>query len=344
MSMTKHPDLLLTTSPFVKDKADTKWIMWQVNFALIPVVMAAVWYFGLTALLIIAAASVGAMSMEAFVDRVLPSYQGNLRDGSAFLTGLLLALTLPPGTPLWIAFAGGVISIGLGKAVFGGLGGNMFNPALVGRAFLQATFPVAITTWPTVLQAERFVSVPSSVFAFPFMSPEVDAITSATPLSAYYFDGVTTSFNDLVIGSTAGSLGETAGALILICGIYLAIRKVINWRIPVAVLGTVVVFAALLHWLDPSLYPSADFHLFAGGLMLGAVFMATDPVTSPLTQKGCWIFGVGIGILVVVIRQYGGLPEGVMYAILLMNAVSPLIDRSTQARTFGSDRAERFTR
>jgi electron transport complex protein RnfD len=344
MNTAKHPDLLLTTSPFVKDKADTKWIMWQVNFALIPVVLAATWYFGLAALLIIAAASAGALMMEAVVLNLSPKYPGNLRDGSAFLTGLLLALTLPPGTPLWIAFAGGVISIGLGKAVFGGLGGNMFNPALVGRAFLQATFPVAITTWPTVLQADRFLSPPSSLFAWPFMTPEVDAVTSATPLSAYYFDGVTTGFKDLMLGSTAGSLGETAGVLILICGVYLAVRNVINWRIPVSILGTVVVFAALLHWMNPESYPGADFHLFAGGLLLGAVYMATDPVTSPLTQKGCWIFGVGIGILVVVIRQFGGLPEGVMYAILLMNAVSPLIDRSTQARTFGSVRPERFTR
>ncbi len=344
MSDFSHPDLVLTTSPFVKDPTDTSWIMWQVNIALFPVTLAAIWYYGLSALLIVTASVLGAVLMEALVFSRSPNLPGKLKDGSAFLTGLLLALTLPPGIPLWMAFAGGAISIGLGKAVFGGIGGNMFNPALVGRAFLQAAFPVALTTWPAVSQADRFMAVPSSLFAPPMMTPQVDAVSSATPLAAFYFDGVVSDFSDMLIGSTTGSLGESAGLLILLCGIYLAIRNVFNWRIPVSIIGTVVILGAGLHWIDPVVFPGVEFHLFAGGLMLGAVFMATDPVTSPLTQKGCWIFGVGIGILVVVIRQFGGLPEGVMYAILLMNAATPLIDRMTQARTFGKDKAERFTR
>jgi len=344
MMSREHPDLLLTTSPFVKDPADASWIMWQVNFALMPIAAAAFWYFGLAALLVMTAGILGAMSMEFAVLKMASGFPGKILDGSALLTGLLLALTLPPGIPLWMAFVGGAVSIGLGKAVFGGVGSNMFNPALVGRAFLQAAFPVAMTSWPAVSSADRFVSASSSLFAFPFMTPTVDGISSATPLSARFFDGVSAPLQDLLIGNTSGSLGETAGLLILVCGAYLAIRRVFNWRIPLAIFGSVILLTSILYQIDPEIYPGAGFHLFAGGMMLGAVFMATDPVTSPLTQKGCWIFGAGIGVMAVVIRQWGGLPEGVMYAVLLMNAMTPLIDRFTQARTFGSTRSERFTR
>jgi len=344
MTIKPHPDLLLTTSPFVKDAQDTHWIMWQVNYALVPIVLAAIWFYGLSAILVLAAGVLGAAVMEWLVLWKSANAPGSLKDGSAILTGLLLALTLPPGIPLWMAFAGGAISIGLGKAVFGGIGGNMFNPALVGRAFLQAAFPVSMTTWPVVSAADRFTSIPSTLFTPPMLSPHLDGVSSATPLAKFYFDGAEAGFKDLLMGSTTGSLGETAGALILICGLYLALRNVLNWRIPVSIFVTVAVLAAALHAIDPVGYPTAQFHLFSGGLMLGAVFMATDPVTSPLTQKGVWIFGFGVGVMVVIIRQFGGLPEGVMYAILLMNAATPLIDRMTQARTFGTERAERFTR
>ena len=339
-----HPDLLLTTSPFIKDPTDTRWIMWQVNLALLPVTLAAVWYYGLASILILTASILGAVGTEAFLKRKIRNLPGGLSDGSAVLTGWLIGLTLPPSVPLWIAFAGGVISIGLGKAIFGGIGGNMFNPALVGRAFLQAAFPVALTTWPAVEAAGRFTSAPGTLFAPPFLSPAVDGISSATPLARMAFDNVQTSNVDLLLGSTTGSLGEAAAGLILLAGIYLAARRVLNWRIPVSILASAFLFGGILYLVDPTRYPSPEFHLFAGGLMLGAVFMATDPVTSPLTQKGCWIFGFGIGVLVVLIRQFGGLPEGVMYAILFMNAATPLIDRLTQARTFGSEKPERFTR
>ena len=248
------------------------------------------------------------------------------------------------GNPLWMAFAGGAISIGLGKAIFGGIGGNVFNPALVGRAFLQAAFPVALTTWPAVSQANRFTSIPGALLAPPMMKAPVDAVSSATPLASFYFDGITAGIDALLLGSTTGSLGEAAGLVILLSGLYLAARRILNWRIPVSILATVVILASVMHAIDPVVFPDAGFHVFAGGLLFGAVFMATDPVTSPLTQKGCWVFGFGIGVLVVVIRQFGGLPEGVMYAILFMNAATPLIDRLTQARTYGSEKPERFTR
>lgn len=344
MMQQAHPDLLLTTSPFIKDPTDTRWIMWQVNLALVPVTFAALWYYGLATLLILTASILGALGTEAFLKRKIRHLPGGLYDGSALLTGWLLGLTLPPSIPLWIAFAGGVISIGLGKAIFGGIGGNMFNPALVGRAFLQAAFPVALTTWPAVSQADRFTSAPATLFAPPFLSPAVDGVSSATPLARMAFEQFQTPNVELLTGATTGSLGEASAGIILLMGIYLAARRVLNWRIPVSILGSAAAFSGILYLVDPSVYPSPEFHLFAGGLMLGAVFMATDPVTSPLTQKGCWIFGIGIGVLVVLIRQFGGLPEGVMYAILFMNAATPLIDRLTQARTFGAERAERFTR
>ncbi|UCD23044.1 MAG: RnfABCDGE type electron transport complex subunit D, partial [Gemmatimonadota bacterium] len=230
---------------------------------------------------------------------------------------------------------GGVFGIGFGKLIFGGLGQNIFNPALLGRAFLQAAFPVPLTTWPAL--GGDWWALRGDNFALPLMSPNVpDALTGATPLGLMKFEQVVTANTDLIMGSIGGSLGETSGIIILICGVYLALRNHLNWRIPISILLTVAVLAGGLHLLDPERYPTALFMLFSGGLMLGAVYMATDMVTSPVTNRGCWVFGFGIGFLVVVIRLWGGLPEGVMYAILLMNAMVPFINRATQPRVFGT--------
>jgi electron transport complex protein RnfD len=218
-----------------------------------------------------------------------------------------------------MAVLGGAFGIAFGKLIFGGLGQNVFNPALLGRAFLQAAFPVAITTWPAVRG--------------------VDAVTAATPLGLMKFEGQLTDPLPLMIGNTGGSLGETAGVLILLCGGYLAWKSYLDWRIPVSVFLTVGSFAAILNLVDPGRYPGPLFMLFSGGLMLGAVYMATDMVTSPVTHAGAWIFGFGIGFLVVLIRTWGGLPEGVMYAILIMNALVPFINRATQPRVFGTETA-----
>ncbi len=258
---------------------------------------------------------------------------GTLADGSAAMTGLLLGLSLPAGLPLWMAALGGAFGIGFGKVVWGGLGQNVFNPALLGRAFLQAAFPVAITTWPAV--GGRFWTLRGDLFALPFLHPETDAITSATPLGLLKFEGKGTSLAHLIIGNTGGSLGETAALLILAGGLYLAWRRYLDWRIPAAILVTVAVLSGVIHGVDPQ-RPSALFMLFSGGLMLAAVYMATDPVTSPVTNTGRWVFGVGVGVLVVIIRIWGGLPEGVMYAILFMNALVPFINRATQPRVFGT--------
>jgi electron transport complex protein RnfD len=240
-----------------------------------------------------------------------------------------------------MAFMGGIIAMAVGKLIFGGIGSNVFNPALVGRAFLQASFPAAMTTWVEPQEGSRFLTVTGDLFALPFMKSNVDVITTATPLAQMKFDGEPTALVDLFLGTTAGSLGETGALVILLCGAYLALRRVLNWRIPVSIFMTVAALAAMMYAVDPVRFATPQFHLFSGGLMLGAIYMATDPVTSPITQRGCWIFGAGIGILVVVIRDFGGLPEGVMYAILLMNAATPLINRTTQPRIYGAhNRAE----
>lgn len=324
------PTLILSTSPFLKQQEDTQFIMWQVVYSLIPVVLVSSYYFGISAFLLVGTCVAGAVLTEWFFKKEA------IRDGSAVITGILLALTLPPGIPLWMAFLGGVASIALGKLIFGGIGYNVFNPALVGRAFLQAAFPVAITTWTPPSDLSHFFEIRGQNLAIPFLKGTVDAVTTATPLAKMKFDQQPTDLLQLLVGNTGGSLGETCALVLLLGGLYLAVRNLLNWRIPVSIFLTVFVFATILHLVNPDQYPTAVFHLFSGGLMLGAIFMATDMVTSPVTQLGCWIFGIGIGILVVVIRQFGGLPEGVMYAILLMNSATPLINRATQPKIYGA--------
>jgi len=239
-----------------------------------------------------------------------------------------------------MAFVGAVAAILIGKILFGGLGQNVFNPSLTGRAFLQACFPVAMTTWAPAGDFSGFQALQGDNFAFPFTSPSFDALSSATPLAQMKFDARPTELADLLIGSSSGSLGETSAILILLGGVYLAYRRFINLRIPLGIFATVYAFASILHLVDPGKYPDGLFHLLSGGLMLGAWFMATDPVTSPVTPAGSWLFAAGVGLLVVVIRQFGGLLEGVMYAILFMNAFTPLIDRLTQPRIYGTRRDE----
>ncbi len=323
--------LLVTAAPHVGAGDSTPKIMWHVVLSLAPIIGAATWFFGPSAPLVVAAALVGAVGAEWGFGR-----RGTLHDGSAVITGILLGLTLPAGLPLWMAFTGGVFGIAIGKLVFGGLGQNVFNPALLGRAFLQAAFPVAMTTWP-VPAAGGWWSLRGDIFALPFASPRaLETVTGATPLGRMKFDHQATPLLDLVLGTTSGSLGETSGLLILLCGGYLALRNYLNWRIPASIFAVVAIVAAGLHALDPARYPGAAFMLFSGGLMLGAMYMATDLVTSPVTNPGCWIFGAAIGLLVVVIRIWGGLAEGVMYAILIVNAFVPLLNRWTQPRLFGS--------
>ncbi len=330
----KDPELLLEHAPLLQQGMSTPQAMRDVIYALIPVTIAGIWFFGLSALLVLLASILGSILTE-WTFSPYENKAESLWDASALVTGLLLGLTLPPGLPLWMAFLGGVVAIGFGKIIWGGLGNNLFNPALVGRAFLLATFPIAMTTWNSVTGADGFFTVHATNLAMPFMHVEPDGLTSATPLGLFKFQQQATPLVNLFLGNTSGSLGETSGLLLLLGGVYLWWRRDLDWRIPVSILVTVAVFSGVLGLFDAARFPTPLFSLFSGGLLLGTFYMATDPVTSPITPKGAWIFGIGIGCLVILIRVFGGLPEGVMYSILLMNAATPLINRYTQPTVFG---------
>ncbi len=325
--------LSVSTAPFLKDKDTTPKIMMTVVYTLIPIVFVSIYYFGLGALLVTLTAVFSCMFTEWLFNKPEDRFK-TLKDGSGLITGLLLALTLPPGFPLWMVFIGGFVAIGMGKAMWGGLGQNVFNPALLGRGFLQAAFPTAITTWSP--PDGRYFGLRGTNTALPFFQGEnIDAVSGATPLSKMKFDHLATDTMDLLLGSTGGSLGETCAILIILAGVYLLIKKIINWRIPLSIILTVSIFSGIFYMINPEIYPSPIFMILSGGMLLGTVYMATDLVTSPLTPKGTWIFGIGIGILIVLIRIWGGLPEGVMYAILLMNSATPLLNRFTKIRTYG---------
>lgn len=325
-------------APHVLSGYSVDTIMFNVVVALLPATLFAVWAVGLAGLLVLVVAIVACLLAELLVCRARET-GSTLDDWSVVITGLLFGLTLPPSLPLWMVAVGGFVSVILGKGLFGGLGRNPFNPALVGRAFLQAAFPASMTTWTAPFGADRFTTLPASTLAPPLMAPSTDVVTQATPLALFKFDGQASEASQLFLGTTGGSLGETSSILLLLGGGYLIARNMMSWRIPVSLLGTVVAVSAVLHLLAPDRYPSASFMLFSGGLMLGALFMATDMVSSPTTPLGGVVFGVIIGLLVVVIRLWGGMPEGVMYAILLGNALVPHLDSWCRARVYGRGRA-----
>lgn len=307
-------DLVITTSPHMHSRWTTRQVMWFVVLSLLPCVISAVLFFGVGQLLVIGSAVLFAVGTEALI-QYLTKKPIAIRDGSAVITGLLLGLVLPPNfSPVFTAL-GAIFSIAVGKMVFGGLGYNIFNPALAGRAFLQAAFPVAITTW----------TMPQ--FA-------VDTVSKATPLAAFKFDHMLTGMQPLIVGNVGGSLGETSAIAVLIGGGFLLVTRVANWRIPLSMLVGVLLFGGIIWLIDPAA-PNPLFHVFAGSFLFGAMFMATDYVTSPVTNLGLWIYGMGISLIIVLIRVYGGLPEGVMYSILFMNAFVPLINRYTRPKIFG---------
>jgi electron transport complex protein RnfD len=277
-------------------------LMRAVLIALTPAWLASVIFFGWSAVWL-TAVCVGAAVLTEYLAALFFRKKNSLHDLSATVTGLLLALVLPPALPLWLAALGAAFAVLITKELFGGLGHNIFNPALSGRAFLLASFPVLMTSWRA-----------------PF-----DAVTSATPLALAGSGAVIANYQDLFLGNVAGSLGETSALALLLGAAYLLCRRVIDWRIPLGYLGTVALFMFLAG-------KDVTFHLLAGGLLLGAFFMATDYTTSPMTRRGKWIFAIGCGILTSVIRLWGGYPEGVCYAILIMNMFVPLIDRLDEAR------------
>lgn len=318
--------LIVSASPHIRHKDSVQKIMWTVVLSLLPAVIAGIYFLGPRSLLVILISVATAVGSEAIIQRLLHK-KITVSDGSAVITGMLLAMVIPPGVPLWMPIVGAFCSIAIGKSVFGGLGCNIFNPALIGRAILLASFPVPMTTW----------KFPEDI-AISGASSRADAITAATTLALLksgHSEWATSIWNSF-IGKEGGSLGETSVLALLIGASILLIRGYITWHIPVSFIGTVAIIIGLTQLFGNGNYAMISIHIFSGGLMLGAFFMATDMVTSPLTKKGGLIFGIGAGIITCVIRLKGGYPEGVCYAILLMNAVTPLIDRYVKPKRFGT--------
>ncbi len=335
------PRIELRAAPHLVQGNSVERIMFHVVLALLPICLFSVWQYGLSALALIITVTAACLGTE----RLFSQGRSTLSDWSATITGLLLVLTLPPSFPLWMGAVAGFAAIALGKALFGGLGLNVLNPALVGRAFVQAAFPVAITTWVPAFAPGRFTEFIPTTFTAPLMTPPdisawarqaLDGFTGATPLARWKFESFFTPAQDFVSGAATASAGETSALLILVCGLYLAARKFLDWRIVVAVLASAALTAWAFQLADAARYPSPLFVLLSGGLMLGAVFMATDMATSPVTPLGVWIYGAVIGVTTVMIRYFGGLTEGVMYAILIANALAPLIDQVCKTRVFGT--------
>ena len=334
-------NLMVNNSPHIQSPTTIKSIMWEVNLALVPIIIMAVYNFGLRALLIILLSTLGAVTAEFLIQKYLRNIPTTISDGSAVVTGILLAMCLPVAIPLWIAFVGGFIGIALGKQVYGGIGQNIFNPAHVARAILLASWPVYMNTW----LKPGFTTAISTV----------DAVTTATPLGLlketaknsslmanladnhfsiidYIFSNLHITFSDLFYGiNISGSIGETSKLAILIGAIYLLCRKHISLSAPIAMLATV--FLGAFAYSESFEY--ASFHLLTGGLFLGAFFMVTDMVTSPINTLGKIVFGIGCGAIALLIRIKGGYPEGVCYSILIMNAFVPLIDKFCKPRRFG---------
>ncbi|MES2013602.1 MAG: RnfABCDGE type electron transport complex subunit D [Pseudomonadota bacterium] len=345
MSQIKFNQIKLSSAPHVHVPRSVETIMFNVVLALLPLCFFSVWQYGLSSAVLILAVTATCLGVE----RVFSSKSGKgntLSDWSATITGILLALTLPPSFPLWMGVVAGFSAMVLGKIMFGGLGYNPFNPALVGRAFVQAAFPSTIASFIPAFAPQRFAEFAPSTFTLPLMIPAdntawikaagIDAFTGATPLARWKFENFTYTTHDFLSGAVTASAGETSAILILLCGAYLAVRRFMDWRIPVAVLGSAALVAWAFQLYNPAHFPSPLFVLLSGGLMLGAVFMATDMATSPVTPLGIWIYGALIGVMTIMIRYFGGLTEGVMYAILIGNAASPLIEKFTQPRSYGA--------
>jgi len=323
--MMTNKTFILQSSPHFKDKDSVPKIMYVVIISLMPAAFASFCFFRLRALVLFALCVSACLATEALFLWVRKKPMNSLWDGSAIITGLLLAMTLPPSLSLELAVIGAVVAIALGKQVFGGLGDNIFNPALVGRAFLQTAFPVAMTTW------------------IPPVTLKLNTATFATPLGNLKFQdavaqGTLTPLKDLFWGNIGGCLGETSAIALLLGAAFLLYKRAINWRVPVGIICTLTVFTGVFWLVNPDKYASPLFHVLAGGLLIGAFFMATDMVTSPVTQLGTWIYALGIGALVGLIRLFGGFPEGVMFSILFMNIFVPLLNRSTRPRILGERR------
>ncbi len=319
-------NLIISPAPHLKDKLTLEKMMWWTVVALFFPVIGSIYFFGIKALILIITCVFSAVIFE-IICKYLKKTEVSVKDGSAIVTGIILALIIPPSFPVWAAVLGVFFSICIVKHIFGGLGKNIFNPALMGRAFLTAAFPVLITTYTINF---RYL---------PVKHPEIEAETSATPLGKIKFEDK--NFNNKMIlnfflGEKKGSAGETSGLLIIIGLVILIVSKVCDWRLPISYFSTVFIFSLVLWLINPEKFINPALTFVLGGILLGGTYMVTDPVTTPVTIRGKWAFGIGAGILTIVIRTWSGYPEGVMFSILLMNAVTPLINRYTLPKIYGT--------
>lgn len=315
--------LNVSGSPHVHSGESVKKIMWSVVLALVPAFLVSVFYFGLP-VIILTLVSVGCCVLfEYLIQRFIMKVEPTVSDGSAVVTGMLLAFNVPANLPIWMLVVGAIVAIGIAKMPFGGLGHNPFNPALVARVFMLIAFPVAMTTWP--------VAEPIWGFA--------DAVTGPTPLGLLK-EGATVdmsqmpTYTNMLVGQMGGSFGEVSAIALLIGAAFLMWKRVISWHIPVSFLLAVFVFAGIFWLIDPTHYANPFFHLLTGGLILGAFFMATDMVTSPVSTRGMLVFGCGCGLLTIIIRLFGAYPEGVSFSILIMNSLVPLINKGFKPKTY----------
>ncbi|HNT93149.1 MAG TPA: RnfABCDGE type electron transport complex subunit D [Bacteroidales bacterium] len=325
--------LNVSPSPHQQGAETTRKLMFGVVIALAPALAASIYFFGTGAIIVTLVSVLACVATEYLIQKFILKTKPSVSDGSAVVTGLLLAFNVPSNLPVYIIIIGAIVSIGVAKMTFGGLGNNPFNPALVGRVFLLISFPVQMTSWP----------VPTG-----FKTGYLDAVTGATPLgimSEGIKNGETVaalmekvpSHMQLFYGYMGGSMGEIAALALILGGLYMIYRKIITWHIPVTILLTVAIFTGILWVIDPTKYADPLFHLLTGGIMLGAIFMATDYVTSPMTAKGMVIYGIGIGVITVLIRTWGAYPEGVSFAILIMNAFVPLLNMYIKPKRFGKE-------
>ncbi len=327
--------LTISASPHVYGDQTTRKIMWGVIYSMIPAMLVSSYFFGIDAMRVIFLSVAACVFFEWLIQKYLIKGEDTISDGSAILTGVLLAFNVPANLPWWIVIIGALVSIGMGKMSFGGLGKNPFNPALVGRVFLLISFPVQMTSWPKPM---------------PIFNGLADAITGPTALGIMK-EGLSAgksvqdlmaspempTYINLMTGDMSGSLGEMSAIALIIGGVYMLWRKIITWEIPVSILLSVVLFSGIFWLIDPAAYVNPLFHLLTGGMMLGAIYMATDMVSSPMTSKGQWVYGVGIGIITIIIRVWGAYPEGISFAILIMNATVPLINNAFKPTRFGKE-------
>ncbi len=327
--------LIVSPAPHVHGDESTRKIMQDVLIALAPSMLVAVYFYGLSAIKLLLVAVIACMGAEFLIQKYLMRSKVTVTDLSAAVTGVLLALNLPPTAPWWVVVIGSVVAIGVAKMTFGGLGHNIFNPALVGRVFLLVSFPVIMTDW----------TVPSSWFR-----PGVDAVTGATPLSLVkegLAQGMTVeqilsvhpdlTYGQMLFARAGGSAGEASALAIVLGFIYLLVRRVIRPHIPVTIILTIAVMTGIFWLIEPSQYTDPLFNILTGGVLLGSVFMATDYVTSPMTAKGMVVYGIGIGVITVLIRFFGSYPEGVSFAILIMNSIVPLLNKYIKPARFGKE-------